>query len=60
MEKKNLDCPCKRVKCPRHGDCRACKAHHRLKNRTPPACERTGRTKGTGSRQRSKDTGPVF
>lgn len=25
---KNTSCPCKRKKCPRHGDCEACKAYH--------------------------------
>lgn len=53
MEKKNLDCPCKRVKCPRHGDCGACKAHHRTEKPYSPACERAGRTKGSGKKRKS-------
>lgn len=38
MEKK--ECPCKRVKCERHGDCAACRAHHAEIKRSPNACER--------------------
>ena len=40
MEKTDLPaaCPCKRRKCPRHGDCAACRAHH-AGRRCPPACE---------------------
>ena len=34
-------CPCKRVKCERHGDCAACRAHHLASQRKPlTACER--------------------
>lgn len=33
-------CPCKRVKCKRHGDCIACCAHHMTKKHSPVACER--------------------
>ncbi len=36
-------CPCKRRKCPRHGDCAACTAHHR-NNRYPVYCRRGAAT----------------
>ena len=32
------DCPCKRKKCKRHGDCEACRAHHAKSRRKLP-CE---------------------
>lgn len=33
-------CSCKWVKCPRHGDCAACRAHHLHKAERPfPFCE---------------------
>lgn len=37
---KRADCPCKRAKCERHGDCAACRAHHAAKKNAPPACDR--------------------
>ena len=37
-----LTCPCGRVKCPRHGDCEACRAHHAGSKRPRP-CERERR-----------------
>lgn len=41
MERKEKDCPCKRVKCERHGDCVACKEHHHASTRHPlTTCER--------------------
>lgn len=24
----NINCPCKRIKCERHGNCNACREHH--------------------------------
>lgn len=36
------DCPYKRVKCERHGDCEACREHHVTKKNTV-ACERLSR-----------------
>ncbi|WMC91071.1 helix-turn-helix domain-containing protein [Kineothrix sp. MB12-C1] len=37
----NKDCPCKRTKCKRHGNCDACREHHQLsKHQSFPACER--------------------
>lgn len=33
-------CPCKRVKCERHGKCAECMEHHRTKKH-PPACKRS-------------------
>lgn len=32
------DCPCKRTRCPRHGDCTACREHHAGK-RNPVFCQ---------------------
>ncbi|MDD3919624.1 MAG: hypothetical protein PHO41_00395 [Eubacteriales bacterium] len=37
---RNPDCPCKRTKCSRHGNCVACREHHRDEKQKPPACER--------------------
>ena len=34
-----IDCPCKREKCKRHGNCAACREHHKERNKLP-ACER--------------------
>lgn len=35
------DCPCKRKKCIRHGNCDACRAYHATADRKHPvACER--------------------
>lgn len=37
----NLNCPCRRFNCERHGDCKVCKEHHRnLKSGMLPTCER--------------------
>ena len=30
---RSVDCPCRRTKCPRHGDCTACREHHRASGR---------------------------
>lgn len=38
----NDNCPCKREKCERHGDCEVCRAHHTDKKH-PPYCERKKR-----------------
>ena len=35
----NRECPCKKRKCPRHGDCAACREHHAQTGRCV-ACER--------------------
>lgn len=36
------DCPCKRTKCERHGDCDACNRHHNLnEGKILTACDRT-------------------
>lgn len=38
---KEVNCPCRRIKCERHGNCAACKEHHRKeRNGQPTACER--------------------
>ncbi|WP_310603670.1 hypothetical protein [Anaerosporobacter sp.] len=40
----NTDCPCKREKCDRHGNCEECKAHHRDSKSQPlTTCERLKR-----------------
>ena len=37
----NRNCPCKKLECERHGDCAACKEHHRsVKKKVIPECER--------------------
>lgn len=38
------DCPCKRTRCPRHGDCIACRAHH-VGKRIPIFCQRSAKTR---------------
>jgi hypothetical protein len=35
------ECPCKKKKCPRHGICEECIAHHKSKGQLP-YCERKG------------------
>ena len=41
---KNAACPCRRVECPRHGDCAACKEHHHSSPRKPlTRCEKLAR-----------------
>ncbi|MDD4074816.1 MAG: GNAT family N-acetyltransferase [Eubacteriales bacterium] len=37
---KNPDCPCKRTRCSRHGDCAACRAHHKDEKQQAVFCER--------------------
>lgn len=38
---KNDNCPCKKKKCERHGDCDACRKHHaESKHQRPVYCER--------------------
>lgn len=38
---KNTNCPCKKKKCIRHGDCKECRKHHiESKRQRPVACER--------------------
>jgi hypothetical protein len=39
MQKDQASCPCRRTRCPRHGDCAACRAHHAGKKHAP-ACDR--------------------
>lgn len=37
----NNNCPCKKKKCERHGNCAACRDHHAEKQRRyPVACEK--------------------
>ena len=31
MEKNNINCPCKRIKCERYGNCDECREHHNNK-----------------------------
>ena len=33
MEERRVTCPCKRISCPRHGDCASCRAHHHTSRR---------------------------
>ncbi len=39
----NDNCPCKKKKCERHGDCDACRAYHAESKRKRP-CERIKKT----------------
>jgi hypothetical protein len=36
----NIDCPCTKEGCPRHGLCCACVAHHKAHGTKLPACLR--------------------
>lgn len=37
-------CPCRRVNCPRYGDCAACREHHHSSERKPlTRCEKLER-----------------
>lgn len=38
----NPDCPCKKAKCPRHGNCEACRAYH-ADSKRKRTCEREKR-----------------
>ncbi len=38
-------CSCVRKNCERHGDCKACLAHHQKQERFPPYCKRAKRAK---------------
>ena len=49
------DCPCKRVNCPRHGDCEACQAHHQVSKRSRP-CERQQAKKADNSPARRRES----
>lgn len=40
---RNADCPCKRAKCSRHGNCVACREYHGDPKQNPAACQRTPR-----------------
>ena len=40
MQEARSDCPCKKLTCPRHGDCAACRLHHASHKKNPPTCER--------------------
>jgi hypothetical protein len=43
MQETRRDCPCKKLKCPRHGDCAACRLHHATGGKYPPFCDRPGK-----------------
>jgi hypothetical protein len=45
MEREQRPCPCKRLKCERHGDCAACRQYHREHKKYPPYCERAGKNR---------------
>ena len=36
----NIDCPCTKEGCPRHGKCCECVAHHKEHGKKLPACLR--------------------
>jgi len=41
MAEENINCPCKKIKCVRHGNCDACRENHLNVKKSLPACERT-------------------
>ena len=47
MQEARHDCPCKKLTCPRHGDCAACRLHHASHKKYPPICEREKKGKKT-------------
>lgn len=49
------DCPCKRRRCSRHGDCAACRAHHSTIKNSPVACERPSREEARAQRRAQKE-----
>lgn len=54
LESGTETCPCKRVKCERHGDCAACTEHHSTKKH-PPYCKRErARSRSERKRDRSR------
>ncbi len=42
-ETRRADCPCKRTHCHRHGDCVACREHHKQDKKNPVYCRRPTR-----------------
>jgi len=40
MAEENINCPCKKIKCIRHGNCDACRENHLNVKKSLPACER--------------------
>ena len=47
------DCPCKRSKCPRYGNCEACRVHHAASKRPRP-CEKGTSAAGKEGRSRKQ------
>ncbi|MBS5536884.1 MAG: hypothetical protein ACLRWN_12210 [Eisenbergiella sp.] len=45
MDKSTPVCPCRKHSCVRHGDCAACRQHHKENSRYQPACDRKKRGK---------------
>lgn len=51
----NVDCPCKRTKCERHGDCEACREHHHTSSGKPlTACDRKEQRRAERIKKREK------
>lgn len=49
----NENCPCKRIKCKRYGNCEACRAYHSASKSKPlPVCEREKPLEGAERRER--------
>lgn len=51
--KLNPDCPCKRTKCSRHGNCVACRERHAGKDE-PPACMRPSQKEKRALRRQNR------
>lgn len=57
----NINCPCKRTKCERYGNCDACREHH--KNlKSSPWCDRQKRKnyQRLSERQKTEQTSNVY
>ena len=47
------ECPCKRIKCERHGKCEECHNHHAIK-KSPPYCEKLAKKEERQKRKQKK------
>ena len=55
MEEGMETCPCRRVSCPRHGDCVSCREHHRTSRRSGLThCEKLERKRQKAARKKNE------
>lgn len=52
---RRTDCPCKRKRCARHGDCVACREHHRADKKNTVYCQRPTREEQRQHRRRETE-----